>query len=89
MLAAGRRCDGVGHVNGEISRLLIGQDALGQAAIDAALVALDGTPTRSRLGGNAMIATSMAVLHAAAASHRMPLYAFLAQANSGWWRWWS
>lgn len=71
----------VAHVNGEISQLLIGQDALGQAAIDGALIALDGTPTRSRLGGNAMIATSMAVLHAAAASQRMPLHAYLARTN--------
>jgi enolase 1/2/3 len=71
----------VARVDGEISRLLIGQSALDQAAIDGGLIALDGTPTRSRLGGNAMIATSMAVLHAAAASHRMPLYAYLAQAD--------
>ena len=71
----------VAHVDGEISRLLIGRNALDQAAIDGDLVALDGTPARSRLGGNAMIATSMAVLHAAAASHRVPLYAYLAQAG--------
>jgi enolase len=71
----------VAGVDGEISRLLIGQNALDQAAIDGGLIALDGTPARSRLGGNAMIATSMAVLHAAAASYRMPLYAYLAQAD--------
>ncbi len=69
----------VAHVNGDISRRLVGSDALDQAAIDGDLVALDGTPARSRLGGNAMIATSMAVLHAAAASHGMALYAYLAQ----------
>ena len=46
------------------------------------LIALDGTPNRSRLGGNAMIASSMAVLHAAAASNRQPLYAYLAQGRA-------
>jgi enolase len=69
----------VGQVNGEISRLLVGRSSLDQAAIDGDLIALDGTPAKSRLGANAMIATSMAVLHAAAASHRLPLYAYLAQ----------
>jgi enolase len=69
----------VARVDGDIARLLIGRNALDQAAIDGDLVLLDGTPDRSRLGGNAMIATSMAVLHAAAAAHRMPLYAYLAQ----------
>jgi enolase len=67
------------RVNGEISGLLIGRSSLDQAAIDADLIALDGTPAKSRLGANAMIAASMAVLHAAAASHRLPLYAYLAQ----------
>jgi enolase len=69
----------VAHVNDEISRLLLGRNALHQAEIDEALIALDGTPGKSRLGGNAMIAASMAVLHAAAGAHRMPLYAYLAQ----------
>src|SRR6185437_16982627 len=54
-------------VNGEMASALDGTDARDQAAIDALLVALDGTPNRSRLGGNAIVATSMAVLHAAAA----------------------
>ena len=69
----------VAHVNNEISRLLIGRNALRQAEIDDELIALDGTPAKSRLGGNAMIAASMAVLHAAAAAHHMPLHAYLAQ----------
>jgi enolase len=68
----------VAHIDGEMSRILIGQNALQQSEIDAALIALDGTPNKSRLGGNAMIATSMAVLHAAAAACRLPLYAYLA-----------
>ncbi|HWH46802.1 MAG TPA: phosphopyruvate hydratase [Burkholderiales bacterium] len=72
----------VAHVNGEISRLLVGRNALRQNEIDEELVALDGTQEKSRLGGNAMIAASMAVLHAAAGAHRLPLYAYLAQGKS-------
>ncbi|RDJ99811.1 phosphopyruvate hydratase [Paraburkholderia lacunae] len=65
-------------VNGEIASALEGAEACDQAAIDACLVALDGTPNRSRLGGNAIVATSMAVLHAAAAASRQPLWRYLA-----------
>jgi enolase len=69
----------IAHVNNEISRLLLGRNALRQDEIDHELIACDGTPNKSRLGGNALIATSMAVLHAVAGAHRMPLYAYLAQ----------
>src|SRR5581483_1613007 len=69
----------VAHVNAEIGRLLIGRNSERQAEIDDALIALDGTPNKSRLGGNALIATSMAVLHATAGAHRMPLWKYLAQ----------
>ncbi len=72
----------VASVNGEIANLLPGRNAVRQTEIDDALIACDGTPDKSRLGGNAMIATSMAVLHAAAAAHGMPLYAYLAQGRS-------
>lgn len=72
----------VAHVNSVIAKRLMGRNALRQAEIDDDLIQLDGTPTKSRLGGNAMIATSMAILHAAAGAHRMPLYAYLAQGNS-------
>jgi enolase len=72
----------VAHVNGEIARRLEGRNALRQAEIDDELIQLDGTRTKARLGGNATIATSMAVLHAAAGAHRMPLHAFLAQGKS-------
>ena len=72
----------VAHVNNEISRLLVGRNAARQAEIDDALIACDGTPNKSRLGGNAMIATSMAVLHAVAGAHRMPLYVYLAEGRS-------
>src|SRR5262249_60516200 len=57
---------------------LAGMDAHEQGAIDGALVALDGTPDKSRLGGNALIATSLAVLDAAAAAAREPRYRYLA-----------
>jgi enolase len=67
----------VSHVNGEIARALRGRDASAQAEIDRLLVELDGTPNKGRLGGNALVAVSMAVLHAAAASRQQPLYAYL------------
>jgi len=68
----------VANVNGEIAHCLAGLDAREQTLIDGALVALDGTPDKGRLGGNATIAVSMAVLHAAAAHARVPLHAHLA-----------
>ncbi len=64
----------VANVNGAIARALAGMDARDQAAVDAALAALDGTPDRSRLGGNATTAVSLAVLHAAAAGAGVPVY---------------
>jgi enolase len=69
----------VARVNGDIARMLVGRDALRQAELDGALIALDGTADKSHLGGNAIVATSMAVLHAAAAFNRQPLYAYLAE----------
>jgi enolase len=70
------------HVDGEIARALTGCDARDQAGIDAVLIALDGTPNMARLGGNATIATSLAVLDAAAAAERLPLWRYLAQGAS-------
>lgn len=67
----------VANVNGEIAKALAGRDARDQAGIDAALIALDGTPNKGRLGANATVATSMAVLHAASAAAGQPLYAYL------------
>lgn len=69
----------VAAVNGEIAALLKGRDAADQAGIDAALIALDGTANKGRLGGNALIATSMALAHAAAAAAGVPLWRHLAQ----------
>jgi enolase len=71
------RC-AVANVNGPIAGALAGADAADQHAVDERLIAADGTPNKSRLGGNASIAVSMAVLHAAAAAHRMPLWRYLA-----------
>ena len=68
----------IAGVNGEIAAALTGRDAGTQEDIDRALVELDGTPDRSRLGGNALVATSMAVLHARAAAAGLPLWRFLA-----------
>lgn len=72
----------IANVNGEIRGLLHGQDALDQDRIDRMLVDCDGTPNKSRLGGNATIATSMAVLHAAAAASGLPLWSYLAKGES-------
>ena len=68
----------VGHVNGPIAAALAGLDAMDQAVVDAALVDLDGTPNKARLGGNATVAVSLAVAHAAAAAQRIPLWRHLA-----------
>jgi len=65
-------------VETEIASALLGQDADDQEAVDRRLVALDGTLNKARLGGNAIIATSMAVAHAAAAAKGMPLWQHLA-----------
>jgi enolase len=71
----------VGHVNHEIARAVTGMDAADQAGLDARLVALDGTPNKSRLGANATLAVSMAAAHAAAAAAREPLFVHLAEAE--------
>jgi enolase len=67
----------IAHVNNEIARALVGLDAADQAAVDARLIALDATPSKSRLGANALIAVSIAVAHAAAADAGEPLYRYL------------
>ena len=68
----------VGHVNTTIREALLGQDAGAQAAIDRALIELDGTPNKSRLGANATLAVSMAVARAAAREAGVPLWRYLA-----------
>lgn len=66
-------------VNGEIARLLAGRDAADQAALDRAMTDADGTPNLARLGANATVAVSLALLHATAAAEGLPLWAHLAQ----------
>jgi len=67
----------VEHVRDIIAPTLIGMDATDQSAVDAALLALDGTPTKSHLGANAILAVSMACARAAALGHDLPLYRYL------------
>jgi enolase len=67
----------VDHVRDVIAPTLIGMDATDQSAVDAALIALDGTPTKSHLGANAILAVSMATARAAALGHDLPLYRYL------------
>ncbi|WP_088279876.1 phosphopyruvate hydratase [Ideonella sp. A 288] len=72
----------LGHVNRTIGRAVRGMAADDQAAIDAWLIALDGTPGKSRLGANATLAVSMAAAHAVAASRGVPLYQSLGGAEA-------
>src|SRR6202051_4006583 len=67
----------VAHINGEIAAALHGKDATQQSEVDNAMIALDGTPNKGRLGANAILAVSMAAARAAAASGHMPLYRYL------------
>ena len=71
----------LGNVNGEIRLCVAGMDATDQAGIDQALIELDGTENKSRLGGNATIAVSMAIAHARAASAGEPLWLHLGGAE--------
>jgi enolase len=73
----------VGHVNGEISKALVGTQADNQSVLDQALIDLDGTVNKSRLGANATLAVSMAAAHAMAAASGMPLYRYLANGKIG------
>ncbi|HWE54378.1 MAG TPA: phosphopyruvate hydratase [Acidimicrobiales bacterium] len=79
----GRRFAGKGvsravrHVNEELASALTGMEALDQRALDAALVDLDGTANKSRLGANALLGVSLAVAHAAADEVGLPLYRYV------------
>ena len=75
-------CKAVENVNTAIGPELIGQDAMAQAAIDEAMIALDGTPNKGKLGANAILGVSMAVAKAAAASAGLPLYRYLGGASA-------
>ncbi|MEY4382366.1 MAG: hypothetical protein RJA92_1746 [Bacteroidota bacterium] len=72
----------VKNVNTLISDAIVGFDITQQAAIDEALIALDGTPNKSKLGANAMLAVSMAVAKAAAEEAALPLYRYIGGTNA-------
>ena len=66
------------HINGPIAAALRGLDATDQAAIDATLLTLDDSPLKDRMGGNALVATSLAALHAGAAATEQSLWRYIA-----------
>ena len=72
----------VANVNGEIASAIVGLDADDQRALDEALIALDGTPNKSRLGANAILGASLASAHAAAADAGLPLWRHLGGADA-------
>ncbi|NOK17221.1 phosphopyruvate hydratase [Corallococcus carmarthensis] len=67
----------VDHVRDTIGPALIGMDAVDQVAVDQRMIELDGTPTKSKLGANAILAVSMAAARAAADAHGLPLYRYV------------
>jgi len=67
----------VDNVNGEIAETVAGRDATDQEGLDRALIELDGTPNKSRLGANAILGVSLAAAHAAAAEEGLPLWRYL------------
>lgn len=67
----------VANVNGPIRQALVGQPSDVQETIDMAMLELDGTENKSQLGANAILGASLAVAHAAAADHQLPLYRYL------------
>src|SRR5580704_16990128 len=69
----------VANANNEIAKAVIGLDAADQRALDKCMIELDVTPTKSRLGANAILALSMAAARAAAAAQSLPLYKYLAR----------
>ena len=72
----------VDNVNNILAPALVGMSALQQRAIDCKMIQLDGTPTKSRLGANAILGVSLAVAKAAAAYLDMPLYRYIGGANT-------
>ncbi len=72
----------VNNVNEIIAPAITGMDALDQAEIDSALISLDGTPTKSKLGANAILAVSLATARAAATYLEIPLYKYLGGSNA-------
>jgi enolase len=67
----------IAHIRQEIAPAIVGRSVLDQPALDELMIALDGTPGKSRLGGNTLVGVSMALVHAAAMSEGVPLYRYL------------
>ena len=67
----------VSHVNNELKNLVVGMDVFVQESLDKAMIELDGTETKSRLGANAILGVSMAALKAAANEKKVPLYKYI------------
>ncbi|HSZ13162.1 MAG TPA: phosphopyruvate hydratase [Solirubrobacteraceae bacterium] len=72
----------VANVDGEIARAVTGMDAADQGALDRALIELDGTPNKSRLGANAILGVSLAAAHAQAAEQEQPLWRYLGPSDA-------
>jgi len=72
----------VANVDGEIASALVGLDALDQRTIDNALIVLDGTPNKARLGANAILGTSLAVARAAADELDLPVWRYVGGPNA-------
>jgi enolase len=72
----------VGHVDGEIAEAILGLDASDQRVVDRTLIELDGTPTKARLGANAILGASLAAAKAAAADAGVPLYRWVGGTNA-------
>ena len=72
----------IANVEGEIAEAVEGMDVLGQAELDQALIELDGTPNKGRLGANAILGVSLAAAHAAASCTELPLYRYLGGAQA-------
>ena len=68
----------IAHIRQTIAPAIVGRSVLDQTALDGLMIDLDGTPGKSRLGGNALVGVSTAVAHAAAVSEGVPLYRYLA-----------
>ncbi len=72
----------VGHVNNELRNLVVGMDVEDQKALDMAMINLDGTPNKSKLGANAILGVSMAALKAAALNANKPLYRYIGEGKT-------
>jgi len=72
----------VANVNGAICKALVGHESLDQTGIDRAMIELDGTETKSKLGANAILGVSLAVAHATANELDLPLYRYIGGTNA-------